>query len=263
MERTKKPLGHTIWFKIILTFMVFIPNFTQIPYNQADTTSAISSVMTHPLIVSIEWLLPIFKLLLLGAAVAPFIMKSKAEKALLYYYAAILAVVGLFQNMARTENYGFIWLIGNTVIEFTVLAFCIYDLVGGKTNILKGEFSRSRIWIIPLMLLAFLMPYSISNTNAAIPAFPVNMLYNEAGVTYCMITPVVIGTMLLFSKGVYKPTLSIVSYVGLLFGLLNAMTWFAMQSESWWMGILHLPLLIISIYGLVVAHRERVLVVDL
>jgi len=72
-----------------------------------------------------------------------------------------------------------------------------------------------------------------------------------------MITPVVIGILLIFSKGVHKPTLSVISYVGFIFGILNMITWFGLQTESWWMGVLHLPLIKLSFYGLLVANREK------
>ncbi len=257
MTKVKKPLGHALWFKILLTLLVFIPGYSQMPYEQIDTTSVIASVMAHPLIVSISWLLPVFKLLLLCVIITPFVFREKSEKAVIGYYAVILAIVGVFQNMAQTGTYGFVWLLGNTSIEFTVLGFCLYDLVKGKSKIRKQYFNKSRCWIIPLMLLAYLMPYAVSDAGAVIPAFTLNMLYNEAGVTYCMITPVIIGVLLLFSKEIHKPTLSIVSYVGLIFGLLNMVTWFGVRVESWWMGILHLPLVIVALYGLIIAHKER------
>ncbi len=257
MAEAKKPLGHTIWFKVILTLLVFAPGYSQIPYKQIDTASVIASVLAHPLIISIPWLLPVFKLLMLCVIITPFVFRGKMEKVVIGYYAVILAVVGVFQNMAQTEAYGFVWLLGNTLIELTVLGFCVYDLIKGKSKIRKQYFNKRRCWILPLMLLAYLMPYAVSDTGTVIPAFTLNVLYNEAGVTYCMITPVIIGVFLLFSKGMYKPTLSIVSYAGLVFGLLNMVTWFGSQRESWWMGILHLPLVAAALYGLIIAHKER------
>ena len=70
------------------------------------------------------------------------------------------------------------------------------------------------------------------------PAFTFGIFLNEAGVTY-------------------KPLLSFISYVGFVFGLLNMMTWFAMQNQNWWMGVIHLPLLILSFYGLVISKKEK------
>ena len=253
----RKPLGHTIWFKLVLTILVFLPCYTQIPYESADTTNVIASVMEHPLAVSIAWLLPVLKFVLLGAIVSPFLLRHGSERVVLGYYAMILAVISFFQNMAQTDTYGFVWLISNTLVELVVLAVCVYDLLKQKSIIKLEHLNRKRAWMVPFMLLAFLMPYGITASGRVIPEVTWSILYNEVGVTYCMITPVIIGVLLLFSKGIHKPTLSVISYVGFLFGCLNMSVWFGLKIENWWMGVLHLPLLILAFYGLVVSHRER------
>ena len=255
--KLKKPLGHRIWFKILLTVLVFIPSYTQVGYNPADTTDVIASVMAHPLVASHMWVLPIAKSLLLASVFLPLAYAKFSQRFLLGYYALILLIVGILQNMSFTMDYGFVWVIGNTLVQFVVLGFCLVDVLRNKTIIVKEQLVKSRLWIVALILLAFLMPYSVNNAGIVYPSFTLNVLFDESGVTYCMITPVIIGILLLFSKGVYKPTLSIISYVGFIFGLLNMMTWFGMQADNWWMGVLHLPLVILSFYGLLVAQKEK------
>ncbi len=260
--RRKKPLGHTIWFKVVLTIIMFLPLITQSPYQPADTTDITAQVLSHPLITQMKVLLPIAKALLLAAVMIPFITKAQSQKVLLSYYGIILLIVGLFQNMANTNEYGYVWLTGNALVQFIVAIYCFYDLVKSKTIIKKAYLHKKRLWVIIPMALAFFMPYSINANNIIAPSFTPSIFYNEAGVTYCMITPVVIGIMIMFSKGIYKPLLSVISYVGFLFGLLNMITWFVMQSQNLWMGVLHLPLLILSLYGLVTAYRESSLKAD-
>jgi len=257
MEKVIKPVGHTVWFKIALTVIFFIPAYAQVSYDPAEIGNIIAAVLSNPLIVQAEWLLPIFKLLLLSAVVMSIMDMKYSNKITMGYYAFILLIVGMFQNMANTEEYGFVILIGNILVQFVVLAFFIHDIVKGKTVIDKVNLNVKRLWIVPLMLFAFLMPYSIDSLGNIYPSFSLSVLYNEAGVTYCMITPIVIGLLLLYSKGVDKATLSVVSYVGFIFGLMNMVTWFAMNNDNWWMGVLHLPLLVIAFYGLVIANKEK------
>ena len=257
MKKIKKPVGHTIWLKIVLTIVFFIPAYAQVSYDPAEIGDIIAAVLSNPLVVRVEWLLPIFKLLLLFAVVMPVMDMKYSKKITMGYYAFILLIVGIFQNMANTEEYGFVILIGNIMVQFIVLAFVIHDIVKGKTVIDKGNLNVKRLWIAPLMLFAFLMPYSIDSLGNIYPSISLSVLYNEAGVTYCMVTPIVIGLLLLYSKGVDKATLSVASYIGLIFGLMNMVTWFGMNDDNWWMGVLHLPLLIIAFYGLVVANREK------
>lgn len=255
--KPKKHLGHSIWFKVVLTIILFLPSITQFPYSSQDTTKVVVAVMSHPFTSQIPVLFPISKVILLLAVILPFVLKKFSERVLLGYYCTILFVVGIFQNMAYTDVYGFAWLLGNTLVQFAVLLYCLYDLLYKKSVIKKEYLNKRWLWVLAPMLLAFLMPFTTDPNGVIKPYFGLPILWNEAGLTYCMITPVVIGMLLIFSKGIYKPVLSVVSYVGLLFGILNMMTWFGFQSQNWWMGILHLPLLVLSFLGLVVARREK------
>lgn len=51
-------------------------------------------------------------------------------------------------------------------------------------------------------------------------------------------------------------TLSIISFIGFIFGMMNILTWFVFQNQNWWMGILHLPLVILSFYALLLSRRR-------
>jgi len=62
MRIGKKPLGHAIWFKLVLTLLVFIPAYSGVPYEPRNATLVIASVLAHPMIVSVPWLLPLSKL---------------------------------------------------------------------------------------------------------------------------------------------------------------------------------------------------------
>ena len=257
MNTVKKPIGHTIWLKIVLTILFFVPAYSQVAYDPAEISNLIAAVLSNPFVVQIAWLLPIFHLLLLCAVIFSVMDFRVSKQVILGYYSFILVIVAVFQNMAITEAYGFVFLVGNMLPQFIVIAFCVYDLIKRKTTIKSKNLDKTRLWITPLMLLAFLMPYSVNSIGNIYPSIALRITYNEAGVTYCMITPIVIGVMLLYSKGVDKATLSVISYVGFIFGLLNMLTWFIMNLNNWWMGVLHLPLFIIAFYGLVVAYKEK------
>ena len=235
------------WFKILLVLIMFCPLITEQKYNPQYTTDVIGSVLKHPYINNIGLGLIITKIILLVVCLLPLLMKEKSCKYILGYYGVILLFVGLFQNMSNTE-YGFTFIIGNMIVQYIVSICCFNDVIKSKSKISKEDLNKKAIWIIPLMILAFLMPYIIENSKI-IPSIS-TIFTNEAGVTYCMITPVIIGMLILFSKNIDKATINIISFVGLSFGIFNMMTWFGFNIKDWWMGILHLPLLIISIYGL-------------
>lgn len=131
-------------------------------------------------------------------------------------------------------------------MQLVVVFWCVLDVVLHRTRLTTLQ--PGRLWLLAPMLLAVLLPYGVSDGNA-VPAWH-TVLINEAGVTYCMITPVVLGTLLMFRATVDHRTLSLVSFVGLVFGLINLVVWFGLAPQSWWMGILHLPLVFIATCGL-------------
>lgn len=252
--KSKKTFINKVWFKILLVFLLFLPLYSQVKYDPINTSNIIALVLSKPMITSIQWLLPIAKFVLLLVVAFTFITSNSINKItsriLLGYYSFILLFVGIFQNISFTEEYGFVWIVGNTVVILLVSLICLIDIINNKTIIRAEHFRRDRLWIAPLMLLAFLMPYTIDSSGYINPSFSLSVLYNESALTYCMITPVIIGMLLLFSDGVDKSTLSTISYVGILFGIMNMLTWFVFNLDRWWMGVLHLPLVIISLVGL-------------
>ncbi|GAP12535.1 hypothetical protein LARV_00271 [Longilinea arvoryzae] len=258
MDRKKlhRSFWFSIWPKVILTLLLFVPAVAQRPYDPANTSAVVAAVLSRPLINGLPALLPVAKLALLLAVILPVVSGRFSKRLLMGYYGFFLIPVAIFQNIAVTAEYNLAWLVGNTLLQLVVAAYCLYDFFEHKSEIRSGDFSKGRAWVIPLMLLAFLMPYGVDASGNIQPVFSGAVIWNEAAVTYCMITPVVLGMLLMYSKGVCKPVLSIIAYAGLLFGLLNMMTWFVMQSQNWWMGVLHLPLLILSISGLLTAREK-------
>lgn len=130
----------------------------------------------------------------------------------------------------RRIDYGFTFIIGNMIVQYIIAICCFNDIIKGKSKISKEDLNKKALWIIPLMTLAFLMPYNIKN-NTIVPSIS-TIFTNEAGVTYCMITPVILGILILFSKNINKATLNIISFVGLSFGIFNMMTWFGFNIKD-------------------------------
>ena len=81
-------------------------------------------------------------------------------------------------------------------------------------------------------------------------------MVNGAGVTYCMVTPVIAGTMALRPAAYSRTTRAIVGWLGFIFGLLNLLTWFVVKPASWWMGVVHVPLLVITAVLTITSWRE-------
>lgn len=248
-----KPITHHWWFRALLLALFMLPAITEVPYNPANTTAVIQAVLAEPYVVAAPGLLPLAKILLFGFVALPLLGAPRAGRILLGYYAVILVMVSVLQNMAQTKLWGFVWLLGNTVVQLVVVFWCVLDVVQHRTRL--AALQPGRLWLLVPMLLALLMPYAVQDGNA-VAAWDTAFV-NEAGVTYCMITPVVLGTLLMFPSTVDPRTLTVTSFVGLIFGLVNLVVWFGLAPQSWWMGILHMPLVVTATFGLVEARISK------
>lgn len=50
--------------------------------------------------------------------------------------------------------------------------------------------------------------------------------------------------------------LRVTSFVGMLIGAVNMLVWFFVMPSAWWMGVLHIPLVTISVYAFVLSHHR-------
>jgi len=243
------------WFRLaLLVVAMTIPPFVGSALDPTDIPQVVAEVLKDPTIVQMPTLLPLTKLLLLAVVLAAFWSATASARIVLAGNAVALAVVGVLQNMGHTASYGFVWLPGNTLIMLVVAARCVWDLAGRETGPGPRRLVPGRLWVLAPMLLAFLMPYAVDAAGHVRPSFGLEVITNEAAVTYCMITPVVIGALLLYARPVFAPTLSLISFAGLYFGILNLVIWWVLQPQNWWMGVLHLPLVVLAVTGLTVAR---------
>ncbi len=75
-------------------------------------------------------------------------------------------------------------------------------------------------------------------------------LINEAMVTGCMIISVTLVVAVLFFHRINLFAIKVTAFIGAIFGITNMIVWFILNPAMWIMGVLHLPLLIVSVYVL-------------
>jgi hypothetical protein len=107
---------------------------------------------------------------------------------------------------------------------------------------------------LPFAFLAFWSPI-----NAQLnPDFnPLLLLNSSFGVMYCPTTPVIIALLTLIYPRVNTIVLRATSFVGLIIGLFNVMSYFIMPGYTLWNLVLHTPLVLISLYGLLLPTTAK------
>ncbi len=239
------------WFYVLLVLLFFLPTFSTVAFDQRQSPLVIQQVLKDPLIYRYPLLMPLAKVSTAVLVAAIFIFGNRARRVFNLYMTLIYLGLALFQTSAITEDYGFVILSGNLVLMFVLTLAWVVETLVEDNDFSKRNIPLWKWWVAPPALLAYLMPVA---SDVIAPDYNLlSMLSNPACLTYCMFTPVVIALLMLFHPNINLPLLRLMCFVGIIFGLVNMITWFVISPEGWWMGILHLPLLLISIYGFVLS----------
>lgn len=246
------------WSYLLLALLFFLPAYAAEPFNPQETPRLVIEVLSHALVYSAPFVFPVFKLVPLAMIVLVVVRPQQFTRAFYAWAALNLLLCAIFQDMAYTPTYGFAVLIGNLVV-YTILSL-LFGWVALRTQepLQFEKLSWWRYWVVPLALLAFWFP---ANTSLASPApdFSLARLFlNEAGLTLCMMLPVYLAVLTLASPSADSTLLRVAGFMGAITGLLNVTEFFLNASYGWWLGIVHMPLLFISIYAVVLGMRKPV-----
>ena len=241
------------WIYIVIVLASFVPAFTELPIDPQESYKAIAEVMAKPIIYQFSYLFPIAKIMLILLFICPILWKNKCSK--LYSIMAIILLfpVVILQNISKETTYGFTVLIGNIIAQMIIILLFLWEIKVNKNNFSTYQFKTINIITLVLAFIAFWMPSKDGFMHLNVK----DIFFNEAGLTFCMIIPIIIASLLLYYKTINLTLLKIISFIGIYYGLLNLITWFVLNPIFWWMGILHLPLLINSLIGFIISIKEE------
>ena len=243
------------WLYLILLLLFFIPTYASKSYDPRQAVDLIRQVLSAPLIYTFPILMPITKIVPVILIAGIFVYGNKMRGAFNIYVAALYMALALFQSAAITGTYGLVIISGNLVLILIVAILWIWEVFVKRNNFETRKRPLWRWWVAPLALVSLLAPVEAYTMS---PDFsPVRMLTNSAGLTFCMMTPVVLAVLTLFHPTVNPSVLRVSSFVGILLGAVNMIVWFAVESWGWWMGVLHIPLLVISVYAFVLGQLHQ------
>ena len=183
-------------------------------------------------------------------------LRNRVTRLFSIYVAITYVLFAFLQSIAFTEKYGLGIITINLIMFLVVAAFWFWEAILRKNDFTPGKRPAWKYWVIPLAFLAFWYPL---NPCTGMPDFnPIYLLTNMSGLTFCMMTPVYLAILTLYYPRVNIATLRVTSLVGAIIGFYNIMVNFFMNpSVLWWNGVLHMPLVTISIYALALSFKGR------
>jgi hypothetical protein len=243
------------WFFVLFVLIQFVPPYASKGYKFPEEWSdVIMHSLRNAFIYSHSEIYPIFKIIPIVLIVSIIILRNKVTRLFSIYAAFSYVLFAFGQSIAVTDKYGVSICTINVLMFLVVAAFWLWEAVVLQNDLALTKQPIWRYWVVPLAVLAFWGP-----TSRGRPDFnPVYLLTNGAGVAFCMMTPVYVGLLTLYWPRINMATLRVTSLVGFIIGLYNMQVNFIISpSTHWWNGVLHIPLLAISLYGLIISFKKR------
>lgn len=231
-----------------IIFCAFLPVFTAIPTLPWDRPLVVLEViLTSAALYTIE-LRVVLHILTLILLVLLIWYSQRVGRVVATYFGVLFLFHAFTQNIAVTPSYGLAILTGNLVIIAIAGIFWLWEAFRPQNNYTFRRLPWWRYWVVPFIVLAFWFPAG----PGLMPFFhPLLLLTSDFGVMFCPTAPLVIGILTLLYPAVDLRLLRVSSLVGLLIGSFNILAAFVMPGYTLWMLFLHTPLILVSLYGLI------------
>ncbi len=229
---------------VLASFM--LPAMTETPYSPADSGLVVMAVITtaFPLYRPLAPLIHVSTVLVLALL---YLDRERGVRVADLYFTALYIFIAFSNNIAVTEDYGLTILTSNLIPMLIVAMFWLWESYRPQNHCKQSRLPPWRYWVIPFAFLAFWFPVSSSGG----PDFsPLLLLTSDYGIAFCPTTPVVVAILTLMYPRVNHALLSATSLVGLVIGAFNMLAVFLIPGYTVWLVILHLPLVLIALYGL-------------
>lgn len=262
MQKKLEKITRKWWFFLIIFLIQFIPPITQKAYDLSKSIEVIYFILSNCFIFSLElysldliWFFLIIRIIPHIIFFSIIFFGDRANRLFTIYVSISYILISFAQLFAITEEYG-ISIITNLFIMFMLTSISwFWELIVRENDFTPQKRPIWRYWVVPLAFFAYWLPV---NFNTLMPDFnPLYLLVSISSLTYCMMTPVFLTVLILYYPKVNPVTLRITSLIGIIIAIYNVVPDFLINpSHLWWMGVLHLPELIISIYGFALSFKK-------
>lgn len=248
-----QPVKYQKWlYPLIYIFFIIIsvlPLYTQKPYTPQQTQDVIIKLL---MVATIPYKAysPIFHILTLFIIVLIAWQPEKMGRFLAVYMGLNYLIIAFVQTMGITAQYGFVLHTGGMILNVLLGVVWLMVAFRNELQISFRSLSWQNLWLVPLVVLAFWAPYTTIGNELRPDFNPLLLLVSpDYGLTFCLTTPIFLFFLILSYPHVNDLAYRITAFNGLLYGVFNITHWFNPRVR--WMGVLHLPLLFLSIYALI------------
>jgi len=242
------------WFFALIILLHYVPSFASKNFSIMRFMEILRTTLGHSFYYSLKPVFPVFQVIAIIMILLLVLFRARMAR-VFCIYAAFCYVLFNVQNIAITEKYGL------SIVTVNIITFPLVAASWGWEAVIgKNDFSRVRqpYWkylVVAAAVFAFWVPVSPQTGG---PDFKlIYFLTRGSALTFCLMTPIFMAVLIFFYPNVNQVTLRVTGLVGTAIGLCNVIPKLILrQYSTWWDGFLHLPLLILSIFGMVLSMRK-------
>jgi hypothetical protein len=250
---SSKKWSYPLLYVLLFFLNTVFPPYASKGYSWGETGQVIYSLLRVSLKPYVH-LAPIFHIATLILIILIWKYGKRASRIFSAYVGVNYVFIALGQGIGTTEKYGLVILTGGVVSYLLIALLWCWESFNPKTDTTFTRLPLIRYWTVPLAFLAFWSPIRAIPLKGAVLDFNPRLLLTSYGygLSFCMTTPVILCLLTLFYPNINKPLLKVNSFVGIIYGLWNMLS--LLDPQTRWSGILHFPLLLISIYAFVLPN---------
>lgn len=248
--RTLGYISRKWWFFLLL----LVSQFLLIPYasrnfQMENINDIISTTLQNSFQMTISHYSVYFQALSLSLFILLVILKNKMKLVFNIYVAVSYAFFTFIQNIAVTEKYGLSTVTVNVVLFLLVAYVWISEIFQAKNDYSFSNWKWKYSWMILFSLFAYLCPLSPDGLDFN----PLHFFRSNSATAFCLTTPLFLTIMTLNLPKINCITYRITAIIGVIMGLYNMLSF--LNPYTVFLGILHIPLLTISLYCTLLSYR--------
>jgi hypothetical protein len=242
------------WLYLFVLLVVLLPPYVSSGFEISLIPSINAVILMHAIQPGLTIFFPIFNILALISLVTVYSLRQRVTRIFAIYAALTYLLAAVLQNISVSTQYGL--GIASTSFTLTLLtaAAWTWEAIFTQNDFSQRPPMRRLAILLPVSLLALWFPV---NEVDRLPDFHLShFISSSSSLTFCMMTTAFLAVLLAYFPGVNPVTLRITSLTGLLIGIGNLWLEFIFLPGMWWVGMLHIPLVVLSALGLYISIKH-------
>lgn len=250
-----KARSRVFWqFLGIGVILTLLPPYVSANFHLPDVLKINSFILTHSIKPDFSFVFPFFNLITLLIGFGVFFFGKILEKPFAFLVSTNLIISGFLQNFSISDSYGFAISLSTLSLTLFTAGAWIFEIFSDQNDFSQAPGRLRLALLFPLAGLAVWHPVHPATLK---PDFnPAYFLTSGSSLTFCMMATLSLSVLLAYYPGINKTTLIMTSLAGFLIGVGNLWLEFIHLPGMIWVGILHIPLVLLSSLGLRFSFRE-------